>query len=61
LIGDYVSLKIVHSLFTLTLISSKQPSYTQLLFRMNRIINDIQLCVSGYYHLHPDALLPLNC
>jgi len=61
LIVECVRAKIVDALLTLTLITSKQPSYTEYLDPMNSIlIIDIQFCVSKYYHLHPGTLWPLN-
>jgi len=61
LIAECVRLKIVDALLTLTLLTSKQPSYIQWLYAINRLfIIDIQYCVCGYYHLHPGSLLPLN-
>jgi len=61
LIAECVWLKIVHTLLTLRLISSKQPLYTQYFYATNHIlIIDLQYCVCMYYHLHPGGLLPLN-
>jgi len=60
LIAKCVRLKIVDTLLTLTLITSKQPVYTQSLYATNHIqIIDIQYCVCKYYRLHPGVLLPL--
>jgi len=61
LIAECVRLRIINALLTLTSITSKQRSYTQLLYATNRIlIIDIHHWVSEYYHLHPGALLPPN-
>jgi hypothetical protein len=53
--------KIVDAPLTLTLITSKQPLYTQSLYATNQIHSyDIHYCVCIYYRLHPGVLLPLN-
>ena len=53
--------KIVDAPLTLTLITSKQPLYTQSLNATNQIHSyDIHDCVCIYYCLHPGVLLPLN-
>jgi len=52
---------IVDTLLTLTLITSKLPLYTQLLYATNHIrIFEIQYYVCMYYRLHPGVLLTLN-
>jgi hypothetical protein len=61
LIAECVRFKIVDTLLTHTLITSKQPWYTQLLYAMNHIhILDMQYCVCMYYRLLPGVLLPLT-
>ena len=53
--------KIIDAPLTLTLITSKQPLYTQSLYATNQIHSyDIHYCVCIYYRLHPGVLLPLN-
>jgi len=57
-IAECVQLNIVDTEFTLKLISSKQPVYTQWLDATIHIhILDLQYCVCMYYHLHLGALL----
>jgi hypothetical protein len=61
LIAQWVRLKIVDTRLTHTLITSKQPLYTELFCAMNDIhIFDIRYCVRMYCRLHPGLLLPLN-
>jgi len=61
LFAEFVTLKIVDALLTLTLITSQRPWYTHYLYAMNCIlIIDIQHWVSEYHNLHPGALLHLN-
>ena len=61
LIAECVRLNIIDTLLTLTLITSKQPLYTQQLYAMYHIhIIDIQYWVCMWYCLHPGVLLPLN-
>jgi len=59
--AECVRLKIVDALLMLTVITSKQPSYTQYLYAKNGIlIIDIQYWICKYYHFHPGASLTLN-
>jgi hypothetical protein len=61
LIAKCASLKVVNTLLTLTLITSKQPLFTQSLYSTNYMnIIDIQYCVCMYYRLHAGGLLPLS-
>jgi hypothetical protein len=61
LIGDCVTVKIVDTKLMLTLITSKQPLYTQWLCVTNLIlIIDNQYCIWMCYRLHPGVLLPFN-
>jgi len=53
--------KIVEALLTLTLITLKQPLYTQELYATYHIrIFDIRYYVCIYYRLNPGVLSPLN-
>jgi len=61
LIAECVWLKIVDTVLTLTLITSKQPLYTQELYATKYIlIFDIQFYLCVHYRLHPGVLLPSN-
>jgi hypothetical protein len=61
LIAQWVGLKMVDSLLTLTLLTMRQPLYTQWLYATNHIlIIAIQYWVCMYYRFHPVVLLPLN-
>jgi hypothetical protein len=52
---------IVDTPLTHTLITLKQPLYTEELYATNKIHSfDIHYCVRMYYHLHPGVLVPLN-
>jgi len=60
LIAECVRLKIFDTLLTFTLITSKQPSYTQWLYASSHILSfEIECCVCMWYLLHPGVLLPL--
>ena len=51
----------VDTLFTLTLLTSKQSWFTQYVYVTNLILIIVfQYCVSEYNHLHPGALLHRN-
>jgi hypothetical protein len=53
--------KMVDAPLTLTLITLKQPLYTQSLYATNQIHSyDIHYGVCIYYCLYPGVLLPLN-
>ena len=53
--------KIIDAPLTLTLITSKQPLYTQKFYSTSQIHNfDIHHCICMYYRLHPGVLLALN-
>ena len=59
--AECIKLEIVNTLLTLTLITSKVPSYTQFWYATNHIhIIRIQYWVCMYYRLHPGVVLPLN-
>ena len=61
LIAEWVWLKIVDTVLTLTLITSKQPMYTQELYATNdKHMFDIQYYIRMYHRLHQGVLLPLN-
>jgi len=61
MLTECVRQKIIDALLTLTLITSKQLSYTQELYTTDSILFiDIWYCNSEYYHLLPGYMLRLK-